>query len=604
MKKSMFALLIILFIFNQPLFSKNYKGAEYRTKESFTYGRFEMRLKAAQREGMLSSFFTYYDGGGGTATWNEIDIEIMGRYDNSVQFNTITPGQINHVRSQFVNFNPAVDFHIYAIEWTPAYVAWFIDGSEVYRQTGSHIQSLTRAQKLMMNIWNPSAVSWAGVLSDNALPAIASYDWVSVYSYTPGSGNYGSGNNFTLKWKDEFNSWDTSRWDKATHTWDGNNCDFVFDNAAFKDGTMNLCLTDNINLGLADKNPPAIKWGRATKEKVTISFSEELEQSAAENIGNYSLAGVAITKASLLDDKKTVQLDINGIDLSVTNTLVVRNIKDTRSPANILAVRSINLIASHPLTFPVKINLGGGGAYDFMMDQQWKPETEYGYSDAQKGQYPYSTPIRGTIVPNVYRTELKDFVFYKVRVPDGVYNVKLMLAENYFSQAGQRIFDVWVEGKSVAKNLDIFKEAGKNNAYDLSISNVSVTDGILEVNMSPQVDYAILNGITIEQVSTGVLNEPDSSPSEFSMCQNFPNPFNGMTVIKYNMPKSDNVSFSVHNSLGQEVYVKNLGIVEAGINEFHWNAVDSAGNHISSGMYIYSLKGNSVSLSKKMILLN
>jgi len=129
--------------------AKNYKGAELRTREAYTYGRFEVHLKSAQREGMLSSFFTYHDGGG---SWNEIDIEILGRYTDDVQFNTITPGQTNHLRHQPTPFNPHLDFHTYAFEWTPEYVAWFIDGVEVYRQTETHVATLNRPQKIMMNI--------------------------------------------------------------------------------------------------------------------------------------------------------------------------------------------------------------------------------------------------------------------------------------------------------------------------------------------------------------------------------------------------------------------------------------------------------------------
>lgn len=96
---------------------------------------------------MLSSFFTYYDGGGGVGNWNEIDVEIMGRYFDNAQFNTITPNQTNYVSHKPMLTSPHLDYHTYAFEWTPDYVAWFIDGVEVVRQTGAHIQTLTRAQK-------------------------------------------------------------------------------------------------------------------------------------------------------------------------------------------------------------------------------------------------------------------------------------------------------------------------------------------------------------------------------------------------------------------------------------------------------------------------
>ena len=73
--------LIIFFLSIQPFLSaKNFKGAEYRTKLAYTYGRFEVRMKSADREGMLSSFFTYFDGTPAdpwsSSKWNEISLMI------------------------------------------------------------------------------------------------------------------------------------------------------------------------------------------------------------------------------------------------------------------------------------------------------------------------------------------------------------------------------------------------------------------------------------------------------------------------------------------------------------------------------------------------
>ena len=49
------------------------RGAEYRTLESYLYGRFETRTKSSQGDGMLSSFFTFDDP---ADPWGEIDIEL------------------------------------------------------------------------------------------------------------------------------------------------------------------------------------------------------------------------------------------------------------------------------------------------------------------------------------------------------------------------------------------------------------------------------------------------------------------------------------------------------------------------------------------------
>jgi len=57
-KFKILALASILFLSSSQFsaFANALKGAEYRTKDAFTYGRFEVRMKSAGREGMLSSF--------------------------------------------------------------------------------------------------------------------------------------------------------------------------------------------------------------------------------------------------------------------------------------------------------------------------------------------------------------------------------------------------------------------------------------------------------------------------------------------------------------------------------------------------------------------
>ena len=136
---------IIYFLTNFALGQK-YFGGELRTKESFLYGRFEVRLKSAQGDGLVSSFFTYQDeliNGG--HIWNEIDIELLGRFPNIVDMNVIT--NTSHLRTHFTSLDFHVDFNEYGFEWTPDYVAWFINGGEVYRQTDEHITDLIHPSK-------------------------------------------------------------------------------------------------------------------------------------------------------------------------------------------------------------------------------------------------------------------------------------------------------------------------------------------------------------------------------------------------------------------------------------------------------------------------
>jgi len=596
--KKYILLLVVLSVSSLTLYSKNYKGAEFRTKAAYTYGRFEVNYKSVQRDGVLSTFFTYHEGTGGP-TWNEIDIEILGRYEDNVQFNTITPGQTNHVRSHFVNFNPSLDYHTYAFEWTPEYVAWFIDDIEVHRQTGAHIQTITRAQKIMMNIWIPAYENWVGIFNPAALPAFAYYDWVKYYSYTPGSGSSGTNNNFTYIWKDDFDNWDQSRWDKATHTWDGNNCDFVKENAVFRDGKLILCLTTPENPGYTDVVVPAPLWSRAVDNKIKVRFTEDLEKASAENKSLFIISGVTINNVELLQDNCTVELTVTGLDPNKSYALLILGgIKDLFG--NLSTPKAISINMPKNITFPFKVNVGGSAYNDYAADQEWSDKTEYGYLDGSKGST--SAQINNTEEDAVFQNERYGLVTYKVRVPDGTYKVTLMSAENYFTSSGSRLFDIYVEGILAADNLDLYKEAGKNTAHFVTVNSVVVSDGILDIHLPAEVDNAVLNGIVIESVSTG-LQQEGALPNSFELFQNYPNPFNGETKISYILNKKERITFTVFDMLGNEVYRRDMGDQSAGYNDFSWDARNNNGETLASGMYIYSIAGALSSLSRKLVLL-
>ncbi len=593
-------LLAALLLFPLLTFAKDFKGAELRTKASYTYGRFEVRLKSAAREGVLSSFFTYHDGGGG---WNEIDIEILGRYDRDVQFNAITPGQTNHVRHNPVAFNPHLDFHVYAIEWTPSYVAWFIDEVEVYRQTEAHVATLNQPQKIMMNIWNPVYSNWAGAWNPDVLPAFAYYDWVSYSSYTPGSGTRGTDNNFTLQWRDDFNSWDQTRWAKATHTFDGNQCDFVPENAVFQNGMMILCLTQPSNLGYNDRSAPAVKWARLAGNEITVHFSEEVEKASAETPANFVLAGASVSRATLQEDLKTVVLTVANVDANANYVLIVKDVTDRAPIPNKVALRGVNVIKAKPLSLPVKINVGGNAYRDYLPDQEWRESVEYGFLDGSVTNLGGTLPIANTEDDELYRTERWGLVLYRVRVPNARYRVSLLLAENYFNAAQQRSFDVTIEGRRAVEALDLYREVGAHTAFVKIVNEVEVVDGILDVHFAAVKDQPLLNGLLVEATPTNV-RESDEAPEQFELLQNFPNPFHGQTVIQFSLAAQERLQLQVFDMLGAMVYQCDLPAFGVGRHEFTLNTHDVFEKPLSAGIYFYRLIGKRTSFPvKKLVLL-
>jgi hypothetical protein len=85
---------------------------------------------------------------------------------------------------------------------------------------------------------------------------------------------------------------------------------------------------------------------------------------------------------------------------------------------------------------------------------------------------------------------------------------------------------------------------------------------------------------------------------KYSLEQNFPNPFNPTTTIKFSNPKEVQVNLSVYNILGEKVKELKNGVMKPGYFEVQFDA-----SAIASGVYFYRIKEGDFVQTKKMILL-
>ena len=560
--KTSFNYIFIVFFAMNLIVGQQYFGGELRTKDSFLYGRFEARLKSAQGDGLVSSFFTYQDeliNGG--HIWNEIDIEVLGRWSNIVNMNTITPGQSSHLRESLIkDLNAHSDFNDYAFEWTPNYVAWFINGKEYYRQdlpTHTYIATLRHPQKIMMNLWVPVYEDWVGKWNEDIIPRFAYYDNVSYYEHTPGTGSHGTGNNFTLKWNDEFDSFDSSRWEKATHTFSGNRVKFEPGNVVFKDGKMILCLTYGNAFGYQDSIKPKALYGFKTNDIVTIRFSEELDSLSAINNQNYRINNVQISQIRLDEDLRTISLTTTGITSDKNHRISLSGINDLFG--NTIENQILVIVNSNPVNLPFKVNVGGENSNGFLKDKFWWYDYEdYGHLNGNH-QIINNIDIKNTSLDKVYSSSAERIAVYRVRIDPGVYDITLMFSDNHYNP-NERSFDVIVEGSLKITDLDVSREVGKNSALEKKITYVPVTDGVLDIHFDLNLygqGYAaagpFLNGLIVEQTSgLGVKNE-EGSPSTFKLGEAFPNPFNNNITIPIKTNIDQSLTVDIVDALGKQV---------------------------------------------------
>ena len=102
---------------------------------------------------------------------------------------------------------------------------------------------------------------------------------------------------------------------------------------------------------------------------------------------------------------------------------------------------------------------------------------------------------------------------------------------------------------------------------------------------------------------TGVEVEEREVIASFSLKQNFPNPFNSETIIRYYLPRESQVRIDVYNILGQRVKRLLDQRETAGQKSITWDGKNDRGQEVSSGIYFYRIEAGKFVQSKKMLLL-
>ncbi len=132
----------------------------------------------------------------------------------------------------------------------------------------------------------------------------------------------------------------------------------------------------------------------------------------------------------------------------------------------------------------------------------------------------------------------------------------------------------------------------------------SFIDALYIANNSPNNPLKIPLSGTRDTTTTGVMKFGDEIPKVYSLSQNFPNPYNPSTTIRFGVPQRSQVRLVVYNLLGQQVIELVNQEINAGYFERTWHA------NVSSGLYFYRLEAVSVNDPnkrfvdvKKMILL-
>jgi hypothetical protein len=92
-----------------------------------------------------------------------------------------------------------------------------------------------------------------------------------------------------------------------------------------------------------------------------------------------------------------------------------------------------------------------------------------------------------------------------------------------------------------------------------------------------------------------IIDVPDAG--EFTIRDNYPDPFNPNTLIEYYMPRRDHLSIKIYNIRGERVRTLIDDVVSAGAGSVEWNGTNDAGKAVASGIYFYE----SLALGKRHV---
>ena len=93
------------------------------------------------------------------------------------------------------------------------------------------------------------------------------------------------------------------------------------------------------------------------------------------------------------------------------------------------------------------------------------------------------------------------------------------------------------------------------------------------------------------------------TPKHYSLHQNFPNPFNPVTTVKFDLPREGNVKLRIYDQRGRAVATLVNGFMKAGRYGLKWDGRDDSGRRVASGIYVYRIEARGFMSTKKMTLL-
>ena len=252
-----------------------------------------------------------------------------------------------------------------------------------------------------------------------------------------------------------------------------------------------------------------------------------------------------------------------------------------------------------------------GTLYEFdgsyIQAETLEPGKGYWIRSAGPGEIIISDDIRAKRLPFISKMDGANTIsfddqtlYFGVTVPD---NEKLSYSVPPKPPSG--VFDARFQGDWI-----YCEDSGKieltDQAEPLSISfNIANKTTWVLINIESDEEYDLSGSgeLIIAEVLNGfILRKNSVMPHNYALHQNFPNPFNPVTNLRYDLPEQSFVILTIYDLIGREITQLVNTTQEAGFRSVQWDATDSFGKPVSAGIYLYKITTGEFVQTKKMVL--
>ena len=252
-----------------------------------------------------------------------------------------------------------------------------------------------------------------------------------------------------------------------------------------------------------------------------------------------------------------------------------------------------------------------GTLYEFdgsyIQAETLEPGKGYWIRSAGSGEIIISDDIRAKRLPFISKMDGANTIsfndqtlYFGVTVPD---NEKLSYSAPPKPPSG--VFDARFQGDWIyCEDSGKIELTGQAEHLSISFNIANKTTWVL-INIESDEEYDLSGSgeLIIAEVLNGfILRKNSVMPHNYALHQNFPNPFNPVTNLRYDLPEQSFVTLTIYDLIGREITQLVNTTQEAGFRSVQWDATDSFGKPVSAGIYLYKITTGKFVQTKKMVL--